>query len=230
MPPYAPRVLKRKYGGRYQSAKKQKMSRSRTVLSSRVGLWSRYSRPSPMVELKFIDQAWDFSMPSAGSTFLLNPIGNGTDDFQRIGKSVQLKNLNLNLLISLGSTGFVNNIKYGRTIIVLDLQTNGALPSTTDILESASPISLFNSDQRGRFKVLFDKVHELSRGNAGEPTELKNNIILDLAIPLYSKQEFTGTANNIASIDKGAIICLCVAETDLTMRVIGNSRIQYTDN
>lgn len=229
MPPYAPAVLRRKYGGRYQSYGRRSKSVARsmaTSISRRVGVWPRYSLPSRTVELKCYDTNWSFNIVGAGHVFCLNTITQGTDDFNRIGKSIQLKNLSINYYIT--SIGVGPNLVC-RTLFVLDRQTNGATPAVSDIIESNAVEALYKESQRTRFKILYDKVTFAGADGSGINVIMQGGTNMNVAVPLNYKQEFLSNAGTVAAINKGAIWCLIVTNVTSNLRTNGAARVQYTD-
>lgn len=111
-------------------------------------------------DLKYVDTTWSNSFSSAPvpgtNAFLLNPIGQGTDVTQRVGRILHMKAIIGQFVVAAGSTQA--QALHCRITIVYDRQTNGAAANATDIWNnfsgSVGPVSLRNLNNRDRFKVI----------------------------------------------------------------------------
>jgi len=114
-------------------------------------------------EIKSIDlHGTTYTLNSTVSITPLNLIRAGSSFFNRIGRKVEMKSLHLK--------GFIQPIRtvaasdYVRVMIVYDSQTNGALPSISDIIQdtdqagtnNTTALSSTNLNNRDRFRVLCD--------------------------------------------------------------------------
>lgn len=116
---------------------------------------------TPKVEKK----AFDLSTGSADfingalNTFVLNPMVNGAELYQRVGRKVYMKSIHIR--------GYINNKAtavqdVARIIVYYDSQANAALPALGTLLAdsnaggAASGLSEINLVNRARFKVLKD--------------------------------------------------------------------------
>lgn len=114
-------------------------------------------------EVKALDIAnATYLMNSTGSVTALNLIRTGSSFFNRIGRRVELKNVRLSGYIFPVRTVAVSD--YVRIMIVYDRQTNGALPTISDVLQTTdqaganttSSESGVNLNNRDRFVILRD--------------------------------------------------------------------------
>ena len=195
-------------------------SKKRTRVSS--GALS-YPRPRSglysMAEKKTIDvDVNTFEITTTPTITLLNGVATGSDFTDRVGRKVHLHSWSIRGFLSpVDSLVDTSNI---RMMVVLDLQTNGAAPSITDILKSSSPSSQLNLNNRDRFRVLMDKMvvsGPLTAAFVGTP--------ITSAIKKYRKisQEmiFTGTLSTVASISLPCYHCgFCPLTSCAESRVI----------
>jgi len=149
-------------------------------VQSRSGPWTVVPRPRMSVpyrqlrpgvlsshapELKSIDLA-DTTVPctTAGTLVCLNLVVAGSSFFNRIGRKIEMKSVQLRAKFN--PTGTANpEPQYSRVMIVYDRQTNGAVPSLSDIIQSTtfdgtnstSAFSGQNLNNRDRFVVVHDR-------------------------------------------------------------------------
>jgi len=184
-------------------------------------------------ELKFIDSAavTVSPVPTGGTVQLLNGVGNGTDYTNRIGR----KTWNVEAVIYVNVNSTATSAPIGdsvRTMVIVDNQPSGALPSLGDILATADITAPRNMDNRARFEFLYDRVTDCEAGTyttgtltAGSPQQHTTRINLELNLEsIYSTNTTT-----IASISSGAVYLVFVSATGL-YRVIYNSRIIFLDS
>ncbi len=117
-------------------------------------------------EQKFLDNVFANNgiddTSTTGSIFLLNGVSAGTANFNRIGKRMKMRSLYLQLAFNKDITA-PTKTDYVRVIVLLDRQTNQALPFVDDVLilpgsgvpltEMLSPNKLDNSK---RFVTLYE--------------------------------------------------------------------------
>lgn len=141
------------------------------------GYYGRYNRTRGFIqETKFVDINGTLSASQNGTVLQLATIGQGTGQSERIGRKITLKSLGLHLDLNKGAlhsasdpASVANHMgDRGRIMIVIDTQTNGAVFSPSDLLQpigapAAVDIDSFrNLDQASRFKVLYDKWHDIN--------------------------------------------------------------------
>jgi len=118
-------------------------------------------------EVKAVDiKITTAALNSTGSIIGLNFIRAGSSFYNRIGRKIELKNLQIECRLNLVDDAAGRNppLSYNRIMIVYDRQTNGAFPSMTDILQdvdqagtnSTDVMSEINLNNRERFTILRD--------------------------------------------------------------------------
>lgn len=130
-------------------------TRKKAVLYSNVKTGSR-------MELKVIDSgATNAQMNTTGTFILLNGLTQGTDYDQRLGRKFIIKSIQARGWVTpeydnsaLGAISVPS--QYGRIIIFVDNQSNGATPVTTDLLTVPLPNAPLNLNNRDRFRILRD--------------------------------------------------------------------------
>lgn len=117
-----------------------------------------------------------------------------------------------------------------RVVMYLDKQANGAAATVTDILEGNNFLEFNNLANRGRFKILYNKVHKIN-GNAyggdvagGEqPTiEVNGSFYKKCHIPL----EFSGTTGVLTEIKSNNIGLMLLSRNGTNTKVSFQSRIR----
>ncbi len=117
-------------------------------------------------EQKFFDNIFSDTLiddvTTNGSIFLLNGIGAGTTNFSRIGKRLAMRSLYLQLSFNKDILA-PSKTDYVRLMVLLDRQTNQALPSVSDVLQlpgSPTPLadmlSPNNLNNARRFVTLYE--------------------------------------------------------------------------
>ena len=112
-------------------------------------------------EFKFNDVLTELTVTNAGSFTLLNGIESGLQDDDRVGASIRIKSYEYRQDVIISSS---ENESFLRTIIFIDLKTDGVAPLVSDLLQNSSAVisSPRNLDNRHRFLILKDDVTELS--------------------------------------------------------------------
>lgn len=223
MPPYAPSVLKRKYGGQYAASKRVKGSSSTT---RSVVPFSRYGVAPRKVELKYDNGTASTTVSTAGAVVQMLDVANGTGASERIGKSIMLHDLtlNYNVLPNAASSRLL-----WRVVVVYDRQTNGAAPTVTDVMHTATVEAMYNADNQTRFKILYDQSGVIVTNATGIDIEYKT-IYRNIKISLKGlRTEYSGTGSTSASIVKGGIYMILLSNTTTGYAITEANRIQFSD-
>lgn len=197
------------------------------------------------VELKAItpyQSAWLFDKVSyTASPLLLNGIGIGNDYDNRIGRQVHFKSIQMKLMLHPYDSTYLAYEGFSiRILVVLDKQSNGALPALTDVMSLGltilNPVSLTNLNTRNRFQVLVDEVMDMplcsiSNNMYGGYT---NYPILDLYRPLSITTTYSGSTSAISDIATNSIVLFAFGEKSapadsIGIRLGGSVRLRYTD-
>lgn len=132
-------------------------------------------------EVKTLDlPAQTVTINSTATVTPLNLIRAGSSFFNRIGRKICIKSVRINGQIKTTGTAVVTN-EYDRILLVYDRQTNGALPSINDILQTTDQagtnttgaFSGFNMNNTDRFVILRDIRFAVPLGTTGA---LTNNV------------------------------------------------------
>lgn len=130
-----------------------------TVLSTR-GFRGSYGSSKNERKVSDVDNG-TYQVNTTGNFTLLHIPTLGTDFTNRIGRKTVVKSIfvrgRVQLEIDAALTAAVVNSQGARMILFVDLQPNGVVPATTDILKEATFASQINLNNRDRFKILADK-------------------------------------------------------------------------
>lgn len=201
------------------------------------------------VELKrvdyFINQ--EFKDPSIGICELVNGIAVGDDVFNREGRQVQFKGIEVqgSILAPLQTTAASFPQDIIRVMVVYDASPNGgSTPPVSDILRDIAQAggaytigqSHQNVNNYARYHIMYDKILNAPAWNLGN-TNFQHDFsyVLDRKFPVNKMMTFTGTGGTVASISKGAIYMLCVATNGMPLtpgygwQFAGTVRSYFTD-
>lgn len=244
-------VQKRKYNSNSNSNAPYKRPRTftpnqRFVVTRRGGMAppaTRGYRPNN-VERKVndIDTATYQANTTGVFTILCLPVV-GADFNQRVGRKITIKSVYIKGMIqneqAVTPTAGANGPQHLRMVIVYDMQPNGAVPATTDLLVSATPASQLNLNNRDRFKVLADK--EFVMG----PTVYSTTATQSVAsfnqqayfVKKYKKLNlevvFSTSGGTIADITSGALYMFWIGSRVSGAgdgNFVGSTRVRYADN
>jgi len=168
-------------------------------------------------EKKDITTATNAVAVPATATFstpvLLNGCAQGNSGFTRIGRRLLMKSILFRYFFAPGSSSCF------RILVVYDKQTNGALPATTDVVNTTdahAPLNLINAD---RFVTVFDKIVDV------------NDVNMDT---LYRKVNleclFGGTGSAITDIASGSLFYMVAPISAASGATLSFScRVRFTD-
>lgn len=130
----------------------------------------RYARANSTSQKKYFDTQDTNNVATTGNVFAsLNLIPAGTTDLTRVGGKCNISNLDVKFAFSLDQqASAVGGILSGnvRFIMFIDTQANGATAAVADILTSASIYSFRNMDTVDRFRILCDKMYNVTPQSA----------------------------------------------------------------
>jgi len=145
---------------------KGRMIKKQRFASANLSASYRSRRPS-INEKKFFDVNDTTDVTTTGTVTPLNIIRLGSDDFNRVGRKLLVKSIQVRTRMALENTANGSTI---RMALVYDKQTNGALPAIADIWDTgtaASPeLAMNNLNNRDRFSILMDEVIQLDQAQA----------------------------------------------------------------
>lgn len=191
--------------------------------------------PARRDELKTIDTGLvSFAPldPTNANFQLLNGVATGTDYTNRIGRKIIV-----NSMLIRGNFSNVINVTDSdgailRLMVICDEQPNGAAPIITDILQTAHYLAPANLNNRGRFKILYDKFLTMNSWShsggvlaTGSPGPKTFKLYKRLTLPVI----FNGTGATVGSIQTNSIylVALC---SNTTCNFEFNSRIRFVDS
>jgi len=181
------------------------------------------ARAPRRVELKRVDYFVNsvFNPMAAASIELLNGIAVGDDMYNREGRQVQYKGLELDLTLMEPSRCATNSFAQDicRLLVVYDSAPNGgSLPVAADFLRditqagSAYTINAAhqNVNNLHRFRILHDQTIHTPAWNIGNTIfTFSQNLKIKKKITVGKNMSFTGTGGTISSISNGAIYLMC---------------------
>jgi hypothetical protein len=160
--------------------------------------------PSGKTEIKYDYGSVSAVVPSGGVVARITSIAAGPDFNQRIGRLINYYAFKgkYNFSKNNTSTGHICTVS-----VVYDYQTNGVVPTLTEIFQDSGPNSLIKSTNRNRFKILWQRTHQMAHN--GIPTEAvvwNPQAHGDISINLKGKKcSFYGSSNGYADIDSGGL-------------------------
>ncbi len=191
-------------------------------------------------ELKFKDTQQTTTV--IGNTFqtlqtTINDIAQNTSETGRIGRNIVLKKImfkgELNLISQSGVDAVFDSNDHVRLILYLDKQTNGAVASIADILETTgvgSQNSFRNLANSKRFVILYDKkwtLHaNISEGVGATFQSSSLTLPVEFFMNVNLPIEFDSTTGSISEMQSNNIGFIAVSEFGKT-NITGFFRIRY---
>jgi len=189
---------------------------------------------------------------SAGATAqiqVLNDINEGAGFYNRIGRTVCLRSLTLDyrLYPVTGLTQPPQGIHYIRVAVVYDAQPNGSVATFANVFQNISVSgavvnygsSFPNVDNKDRFKILYDRVHQMNPNAAaagvsvGSMVDLtESHIKKRIALKNLETKFSAATSANASGINTGALLFMCLdynSVNEISYNYILSSRCMFTD-
>lgn len=163
---------------------------------------------------------------STGLVQCVNLIAAGTDYNQRIGRQVHIKSIEIRAVLPPMTTELLNRWKL---MLVWDKQPNGALAAVSDILDTATSVSMNNLENRNRFRVIrtwggLNGYVDTTNHSSSEPF-----VNMDEFVKLSLKTTYNAATANIADISTGALLLLAVGSEATGTTFIGNVRVKFLE-
>lgn len=108
-------------------------------------------------ELKVIDGGATPSTSAAGALQIINPLVQGVDYNNRIGRQVRFKSVQIRGRVSRNAAATQTRDRV-RLVLVIDKQPNMALPTWTNLYVNTDPNAFRNLDWRKRFVILWSRL------------------------------------------------------------------------
>jgi len=203
--------------GRYDATRQRRYKASSTAaVSAAAGYIRNRNVSSIRVEKKVVDlnHALVAIENATGTPTLLNGCVAGSQNYQRIGRKINLKSLQIRGHLFPSDT--TTNTCLVRMLIVFDKQSNGAAPTWGDVIKSqniagttsSTVTDMLNLDNRDRFEVIRDKTWSFNYGessNGYSPCpgsyEITEYIRLSDRPTVYN----AGTAGTVGDIQSGSL-------------------------
>lgn len=209
--------------GRFRSRKPwYKKKYSAMEVASKAWSAAKWLKSMVNVERKVLQTTNNTSISTVPAVTHLSAIPQGDTQSQREGNSVKAIYLGIRSTITCNISATSGS--FNRIVVVLDTQQVGdTSPSWSDVFTSPDARSFLNPNTLGRFKILYDKVHNLTLGGNYE------NKYVEINIPLQHHLRYNGTASS--DIQKGGLYYMVVGDqgTNTTTHNM-NSRLRYVDN
>lgn len=162
---------KRTRSNSYSSNKKARYSKPRHYKKKSI-VNRKYRDPSARIpETKYVDTLLNYAVANTTTGVLLNPIAEGSDNNQRIGKSIRMKSIHLRAAVGGTTAVLAEDVNYPieantiRMLVVVDKQCNNGLPNIGQVLDTlGAPNAFFNPFKSrnmswlDRFDVLIDEM------------------------------------------------------------------------
>lgn len=156
--------------------------------------------------------------------FLTNGISQGTDNTERIGRSVKGKYLYYKWRAEYNPLSPRNVFKM---IAIVDKKADGNVPTISELLTAPSELGFRNIDQGERFQILHQKCYTLHQ----DKPVLCGEEYIDINGKEWAHTEYKGTGPGVADISSYPIYIIIVSgDIANAATVIVNHRYRYIDN
>lgn len=177
------------------------------------------------IEEKALDVSQSsFAFDTTGTVVPVSQIIQGLDYNNRVGDSLKMQSILFNYRVfrAVGATTSVV-----RVLLVRDLDCQGALPTTANILQNVgsaqAPTTPINWLNRKRFAILYDNLTAVTTTDIGFTDSIR--------MAHEGHILYLGTAANAASMGKGSLFVVVVSdETSNTPSIAFQTRIVFTDD
>lgn len=180
-------------------------------------------------EHKYNDTTGSINVNNTNPAFIcLTKIAQGTDNTQRIGRSVKGTYVDIRAITKLSAPTSLCGIF--RFLIIQDLKTNGIVPPAPELLTSNDTLGQRNIDFGTRFKVLYDKTTVLTKEGANFCRA--HHIYIDLKKNSANHVEFDGVTNAIGDISAHPIYMVFFCDNPIgdDVNINYRARYRYIDN
>lgn len=208
------------------------------------GGFNRNTPRAMLTEKKVIDiNEVNVNLDSTGTQLLLlNGCVPGSQNFNRIGRKICMKSLQLRGHIAKQNNAGAALPAKGRLIIVYDKQPNGTAPTFANVIQSQNIAGvtsslvddMVNLDNRDRFEIIRDMVvavgpydHTATQALAGGPCL----VTMDTYIKLGNRETVynAGAAGTIGDIATGSLYVFWIASSDNNLAWQGGFRLRFSD-
>lgn len=214
-------MFKKKYS---RKSKRPRRSRFGVYRAAGRQLWRdvMWLKSVVNVERKYSDITFNNTVSDTENFQLLNGLTTGTSATTRNGQSIKIVSTFIRFYITMNASATTTQV---RLFLFKDLQPNGAIPTSGQLLQDNSNIlSPLLVAYGRRFKIFMDKLFRLDTNK------------LNIEFKKFFKHKFhteynTGTAGTIADITKNSLYVMMVSDQATnTPTVQFWSRIRFIDN
>lgn len=224
-----------KYNKAYLSTNKK--FRGTSYRSYNPGLSGRFEKKTSDIAVA------TYQVNTTGSFTLLHAPIPGSDYTNRIGRKTLAKNVYIRGRVQLENAALTTQpasspAQQARMIVFIDAQPNGAAPAVTDLLNTASPASQLNLNNRDRFKIVSDDTFVFDPLLAATSFAVVEWSRTVSDVKCYNKLNVetvfnAGTAGTIADINSGALYMFWIgseaAGAGTDTNAIVSTRVRYSD-
>ena len=173
------------------------------------------------VEFKQHILSSSYTGAEAGDITQLTNIDQGDTDETRDGSSIKITSMLGRIALTKDSNVTTTIV---RLIIVLDKQTNQAVYSATDLLQTGQVLSSLNIDNGRRFKVLLDRLVTLTDDFPLKVIKFYKRLNLHI--------RYDNTGNGIADLTQNSLSMFTLDNQTTTnfVNVTYNIKLRYVDN
>lgn len=161
-------------GARTAAASDRRRASAGYAVKAAAGFLRNRTAGATLSEKKVLDiNATTLAIENAtGSPLLLNACIAGSQNFNRIGRKINLRSLQIRCVLT--PTDLTTNAQMVRMLLVYDRQTNGAAPTYADVIKSQNIAGttsslagdMVNLDNRDRFEIIRDKIFSFNFGDS----------------------------------------------------------------
>lgn len=161
---------------------------------------------------------------TTGSMTLLNGVGQGDSDQTRDGKSIRFTSINQHIQFAQHPSATHTIIRY---MLVWYYENNASAKTISNILETSDPLSFYEMENTGKFKVLKDM--DITMVNGGSSAHQSYRFSFPVSLHSVYTEGAAGSA--ATDINKGALYMLVLSnEATNTPTVDHHTRLRFVDN
>lgn len=174
------------------------------------------------IEMKQITVTSSADITSSGVVSPITQIAEGNEDFERVGRSIILKSVQIRGYVA-NNDSIATNPTLVRIMIIRDNSFSGSDPTIANVLQASSTIGLRTQspEKTHAVSVLYDKLSHVDVNS-------RNQFTFEKFIKLNSKCIFDGTTST--SSNKGGLYLLLLSNRATNMPTIATQlRVRYVD-
>lgn len=211
------------------------------------------TRDKSMTEIKGVDNNIDLDLAVPAPITYLTDLGTGPGAYQRIGRKINLKSVQVRGVFDLQTNAAALGPVYYRMLIVYDKQANGSAFLPTDFFGSQDKLGTvvnstdlqfilpMNLDNRDRYEIIMDKLGTVSVTVNTNGISTANTVIpsqdSDLIVEEFRKLKRRDVAFKTdsvgpagSSIQSGSLVFFIVPSATNSLSFRGSIRLRYYDN